>query len=251
MPNPLHLYEALFARYGDLHWWPAQTPYEMMVGAVLTQNTAWTNVEKAIANFNGNLTPERVEGMDTAALTEIIRPAGFFNQKCVYLKALTAWYKRYNYSTEKAARREPDALRNELLSVRGIGRETADCLLLYAFGHTSFVVDAYTLRLFKRLPVTEVKHDYENVRSFMQANLPRDVFLYRNFHACIVENAKIYCRAKPRCTGEDYSPGRDYYPSRANNPGESPSPKPSCLDCARPSPMACPLQTICRFTGPG
>jgi endonuclease-3 related protein len=194
------IYDALFARYGNLNWWPAKTPYEVIVGAVLTQNTAWGNVEKTIANFAGDLSPERVMALDMDALTKIIRPAGFFNQKAAYLKEVTAWFGRYGFSVS-AVRKLPLAqARAELLSVRGVGHETADSILLYAFGFPSFVVDAYTMRLLSRLPV-DAGERYEKVKTYFESNIPRDAGIYNNFHALIVINAKEYCRKKPVCEG--------------------------------------------------
>jgi endonuclease-3 related protein len=194
------IYEALFARYGELRWWPAKTPYEVMVGAVLTQNTAWSNVEKAIANFGENLSPEIILNADAAALTEIIRPAGFFNQKAAYLKAVTKWFEKYAFDVS-AVRNEPLAkVRAELISTRGVGRETADSILLYAFGFPTFVVDAYTVRLCYRYPV-EAGKNYEAIKAYFEGNLERSADIYNNFHALIVINAKEHCRKKPLCGG--------------------------------------------------
>jgi endonuclease-3 related protein len=194
------IYRALFARYGNLRWWPAKTPYEVIVGAILTQNTAWTNVERAIANFSDDLSPERVMNLDMNSLAEIIRPAGFFNQKARYLREVTAWFGRYDFDVS-AARKLPLArIRAELLSVRGVGNETADSILLYAFGFPSFVADAYTARLLSRLPIDAGK-GYENVKAYFERELPRDVEIYNNFHALIVVNAKEHCRKKPVCEG--------------------------------------------------
>jgi endonuclease-3 related protein len=137
------IYRALFARYGNLRWWPAKTPYEVIVGAILTQNTAWGNVEKAIANFAGDLSPQRVVGLDLETLIEIIRPAGFFNQKAAYLREVTAWFGKYGFNATAVRKLPLEQIRAELLSVRGVGNETADSILLYAFGFPSFVVDAY------------------------------------------------------------------------------------------------------------
>ncbi len=198
--KPLFIYETLYARYGDLHWWPARTPYEVMVGAVLTQNTAWGNVEKAIANFGEDLLPETVADIDLAALTEIIRPAGFFNQKANYLKAVTAWYARYGYDVPTVRKEPLSRLRAELLSTKGVGQETADSILLYAFGFPTFVVDAYTIRLCGRYPM-EAGTGYSAVKAFFEGNVPRSAEVYNNFHALIVINAKEYCRKNPRCTG--------------------------------------------------
>jgi len=141
----LTIYEKLNAHYGDLKWWPAKTPYEVIVGAVLTQNTSWSNVEKAIANFGENLSPQFVRDADSTELIEIIRPAGFFNQKAVYLKAVTDWFAKYDFDVATVRRKPLEKLRPELLSVKGIGKETADSILLYAFGFPTFVVDAYTV----------------------------------------------------------------------------------------------------------
>lgn len=196
----LSIYETLFAHYGELHWWPAKTSYEVVVGAVLTQNTAWGNVEKAIANFGENLSPETVANASLAELSETIRPAGFFNQKAGYLKAVTAWYARYGHDVS-AIQREPLAkLRAELLSTKGIGQETADAILLYAFGFPTFVVDAYTVRLCGRYPI-EAGKGYAAVKAYFEGNLPQSAKVYNSFHALVVTNAKAHCRKKPSCEG--------------------------------------------------
>ena len=194
----LSIYETLLAHYGELHWWPAETPYEMMVGAVLTQNTAWGNVEKAIANFGGNLSPEDVADANLAELTEIIRPAGFFNQKAAYLKAVTEWFAKYGYDVPTVQREPLTKLRTELLSTKGVGQETADAILLYAFGFPTFVVDAYTVRFCGRYPL-EAGKGYSEVKAFFEGALPRSSEVYNNFHALIVINAKENCRKKPAC----------------------------------------------------
>jgi len=194
------IYTRFEQRYGNLNWWPGETPYEVMVGAVLTQNTAWTNVEKAIANFEGRLSPEFVEGISTEELVDIIRPAGFFNQKAGYLKAVTQWFKQYRYCVDTARQRDFAELRNELLAVRGVGRETADSILLYALNLPTFVIDAYTVRLLTRLGF-DVPKKYDDVKALFETNLLREVGLFNNYHACIVINAKEHCRAKPICEG--------------------------------------------------
>jgi len=205
------IYELLHAHYGDLNWWPgthgraaceasdqpAQTPYEVMVGAVLTQNTAWGNVEKAIANF-ATLSPEVVAGMEMDELIEIIRPSGFFNQKAVYLKSVTRWFASYDYAVA-AVQREPfEKLRTELFSTKGVGKETADSILLYAFGFPTFVVDAYTIRLCERLPI-DIDKKYDAVKAHFEASLDSDAGIFNNYHAMIVINAKEHCRKKPKC----------------------------------------------------
>ena len=194
----LSIYQRLLARYGQLHWWPADTVYEVMVGAVLTQNTAWRNVEIALANFGGNISPESVSDMSMEALAQTIRPAGFFNQKSKYLKAMTAWFETYGFDRE-IVRREPlEKVRKQLLAVKGIGRETADSILLYAFGYPIFVVDAYTLRHCRRYPL-DAGNGYEEVRAYFEDGLPKREEVFNNFHAMIVANAKEYCRTRPQC----------------------------------------------------
>lgn len=196
----LSIYEKLLAHYGELHWWPAKTPYEVMAGAVLTQNTAWSNVEKAIANFGGGLSPEAVLSADLAELTQTIRPAGFFNQKAVYLKAVTEWFGRYGFDVPTVQREPLSKLRTELLATKGVGPETADSILLYAFGFPTFVVDAYTVRFCDRYPIGAGK-GYEAVKAHFEQSIPRSADLYNNFHALIVINAKEHCRKKkPDCS---------------------------------------------------
>jgi endonuclease-3 related protein len=171
-----------------------------MVGAVLTQNTAWSNVEKAIAGFGENLSPEFIANVDLVDLTEIIRPAGFFNQKAGYLKAITAWYAGYGYDVSTVREEPLTKLRAELLSTKGVGQETADSILLYAFGFPTFVVDAYTMRLCDRYPI-EAGKSYVAVKAYFEENLPKSAEIYNGFHAQIVINAKEHCRKKPMCDG--------------------------------------------------
>jgi endonuclease-3 related protein len=194
------IHKTLLAHYGDLEWWPANTPYEVMVGAVLTQNTAWGNVEKAIANFGDKLSPETVADIDLAELKDIIHPAGFFNQKALYLKAVTAWYANYGYDVETIQREPLEKLRAELLSTKGVGPETADSILLYAFGLPTFVVDAYTNRLCSRYQI-EAGKGYAAVKATFEKNLPQSAAVYNAFHAEIVINAKEHCKKKPTCEG--------------------------------------------------
>ena len=196
----MHIYEAMLSHYGEPLWWPAETPYEVIVGAVLTQNTAWGNVGKAIANFGDNLTPEAVAEAETVQLIEIIRPTGFFNQKAAYLKAVTNWFSKYNYDVASVQREPLEKIRAELLSTRGVGPETADSILLYAFEFPTFVVDAYTMRFCERLPIDAGK-GYASVKAYFEVNLPRSVKLYNCYHALIVINGKDHCRKRPVCDG--------------------------------------------------
>ncbi len=195
----MDIYERLLSRYGDPRWWPAETPYEVIVGAVLTQNTAWGNVEKAIANF-GEMSPAYVLALTHEKLADIVRPAGFFNSKAGYLQTVTRWYAQYGFSDEAVRRLPHDRVREELLSLKGVGRETADSIMLYAFGFPSFVVDAYTMRLVRRLPLKAGK-DYEAVKAFFEQNLDCDAELFNRYHALIVLNGNRHCRKEPKCDG--------------------------------------------------
>ncbi|SMC33293.1 endonuclease III domain-containing protein [Sporomusa malonica] len=199
--NGLHeLFCTLLHAYNKRHWWPAKTPFEMMVGAILTQNTTWTNVGKAIANFGDRLSPAFIAHVNCDELAQIIRSSGYYNQKAIKLKALTEWYGKYEYTIEKAAHIDGELLRTELLSVKGIGRETADSILLYALHKPFFVIDTYTKRILSRLGY-DIPTAYDDLRLKIEASLPRDVYLYNEFHALIVEHAKRHCKKKPSCAG--------------------------------------------------
>lgn len=193
------LYSTLYSRYGDLGWWPAKDAYEMCIGAILTQNTSWSSVEKAIANFGDRLSPDYVNSISDEELTDIIRPSGFFNQKAERIRILTRWLAKYGYDPANAAA-PTETLRSELLALKGVGRETADSILVYAFGRLSFVVDAYTRRLLGRLGY-DVPQDYDDIRVMIEASIERELYLYNNFHALIVEHCKQHCLKKPRCEG--------------------------------------------------
>lgn len=196
--NISDLYDRLYDYYGDPHWWPAESPYEVIVGAVLTQNTAWKNVVKAIARFDGKLSPADLLALPSEDLSEIIRPAGFFNQKAGYLKAVTKWYASYGFDVATVRREPLHKLRDELLSVKGVGNETADSILLYAFDLPTFVVDAYTARLCARLNVN-VGKGYAQIKKSFEAALPQSSAAYNLMHALIVVHSKQCCRKKPMC----------------------------------------------------
>lgn len=196
----MEVFELLYASYGKRHWWPAKTPYEMMVGAILTQNTAWTNVEKAIENMGDRLTPQFITMVGNEELAGLIRSSGYHNQKAIKLKALTRWFERYDYDIKKAMANDGASLRSELLSVKGVGRETADSILTYAMEKTFFVVDTYTRRLLYRLGL-DIPKDYDDIRIFIEGNIPGDIYIYNEFHALIVCHAKEFCRKNPHCLG--------------------------------------------------
>jgi len=207
MKTPLSLldtFKLLFDRYGPLDWWPAETPFEVCVGAILTQNTAWTNVEKAICALrqSGIMSPETLHNSDPEQLARLIRPAGYFNVKTRRLKDFTAWlFLNHHGSLDRMFAGNWQELRADLLRVRGIGPETADSMLLYAGNKPTFVVDAYTRRLFQRLGLLPEAAGYDDTRALFMKSLPEDVQLFNEYHAQIVEQCKRFCRARPLCNG--------------------------------------------------
>jgi endonuclease-3 related protein len=200
----MNIYGHLFDRFGPLSWWPAETPFEVCIGAILTQNTAWTNVEKAISALKHAevMTPGALRDVDPGQLAQLIRPAGYFNVKSARLKEFVAWlFLHHAGSLEQMFAGEWQSLRTELLQVRGIGPETADSILLYAGHKPTFVVDTYTRRLFHRLGLLPEDAGYDHTRDIFMANLPADAQLFNEYHALIVEQCKQFCRKKPRCSG--------------------------------------------------
>ena len=199
----LRYYEALSGALGPMHWWPAQTPFEVIVGAILTQSTAWGNVERAIANLRtaGVLTAPAMLRISTERLSTLVRPSGYFRQKAKKLKAFVRFLESEFGGSLKRMFRTPTAeLREKLLSVHGIGPETADSILLYAGNHPVFVVDAYTHRMFGRHGITDGAPNYEKVRAMIESSLPKQVELFNEFHALIVNTGKNWCRkSAPRC----------------------------------------------------
>lgn len=194
------MYKRLDRRFGPQGWWPAETPFEVMVGAVLTQNTAWSNVEKAIDTLRAEdlLEPENIHAVHAGTLAEFIRAAGYFNVKAVRLKAMVEWLMEKGGIEALEAMAVKD-LRSELLSVHGIGPETADDILLYAFNHPVFVIDAYTRRLFGRLGLVDEQADYDALRRQFETELGKEADLFNQYHALIVIQAKDVCRKKPHC----------------------------------------------------
>jgi endonuclease-3 related protein len=196
------VYRRLLARYGPQHWWPARTPFEVIVGAVLTQNTAWTNVEQAIANLEAAaaLDAQALLDLPEQRLATLLRPSGYFNVKAARLRAVCTWY--VARGGHARLRRWPSArLRDALLGLHGVGPETADDILLYAFDRPVFVIDAYTRRLFARLGLVEGREPYEALRGACERALGPDAPLYNDYHAQIVQHAKVHCRPRPRCAG--------------------------------------------------
>ncbi len=197
-------YEAMLKACGPQHWWPAETPNEVIIGAILTQNTAWRNVERAIDNLKraGALDWGRLRDLPAEELAELIRPAGTFNVKTRRLKAFVEWFWRnYDADLERMFAVPVRSLREELLSISGIGRETADAILLYAGNLPSFVVDAYTARILYRHGLIDSSADYEEIKELFEYNLPADVPLFNEYHALLVQVGKQHCRSQARCTG--------------------------------------------------
>jgi endonuclease-3 related protein len=196
-------YDAMAAALGPMRWWPAKTPFEVIVGAILTQNTAWSNVEKAIDNLRQArlLTPSALERVPRAQLAKLIRSSGYFRQKAKKLEAFVYHLRtRHGGSLARLFRQPTATLRDELLAVHGIGPETADSILLYAGNHPSFVVDAYTRRILGRHGLTTAKTSYEETRQLFETHLPRDTKLWNEYHALIVNVGKNWCRNRnPRC----------------------------------------------------
>ena len=197
----IQIYNRLLDHFGPQHWWPADTAFEVIVGAILTQNTSWSNVEKAIELLKKEdlLSPVAIDRTPPAKVEEAVRPSGFYRQKAARLKHFTSYLKKnYNFNMGAFISTEGGRLRKELLSLNGIGPETADSILLYAAGKPSFVIDAYTRRMCRRTGIADVK-DYEQLKEFFETNLPKSVKLYNEFHALIVAFAQQYCRVKPIC----------------------------------------------------
>ena len=194
------IFRSLYKAQGPQHWWPAQDRFEVMVGAVLTQNTAWVNVERAIEALNGAgaLDPEAILELSDARLAQLIRPSGYFNVKAARLKSLCRWYVAQG-GWQRLRHWSTDRLRDALLSVHGIGPETADDILLYAFERPVFVVDAYTRRLLDRLGHPRAQSRYDDLRTSIETALGPDTDLYNEYHALIVTHAKHVCRPNPLC----------------------------------------------------
>lgn len=198
----LEIYERLTGYFGDLRWWPAPEPFEMMVGAILTQNTAWRNVEKAITALREKnlLAPAALFCIPEDKLAEIIRPSGYYHLKARRLKAFVRFIlEEYHGSIVEMNAEDLPLLREKLLGVRGIGPETADSILLYGCGKPVFVSDAYTKRILLRHGIVEEDADYRKIQSLFMNHLPRDLYLFNQFHAMIVNTGKSFCRKRPKC----------------------------------------------------
>ncbi|MHB8104807.1 MAG: endonuclease [Dehalococcoidales bacterium] len=198
----LYIYQRLFAKYGPQHWWPAEEPFEVIVGAILTQSAAWTNVEKAIKNLKlaGALQPDALRKLPQDKLASLIHSCGYYNVKARKLKAFAAWFgERYNDDLKKLFAQDIGRLREQLLDIYGIGEETADSIILYAGNKPFFVIDAYTRRIMGRLGLEPQNNSYAAWQTLFMANLPADAVLFNEYHALLVRLGKEVCRTRPLC----------------------------------------------------
>lgn len=198
----LRLYRALLHRFGPQHWWPGRTPYEVAVGALLVQHTAWTGAARAVAALRARrlLTPDRLGEAGEGELARVIRAAGTYRLKARRLRAFSRWLAARFGGSFRPMRRAPLApLRRDLLTVAGLGPETADAILLYAAGRPVFVADAYARRVLFRHRLIRRGARYEKVRAFFEAHLPSDPALFNEYHALLVALGKAYCRTIPQC----------------------------------------------------
>ncbi len=198
------VYTALLETYGAQHWWPGATPFEIIVGAILTQRVSWSNVEQAIAALKeaGLMDPASLAGASLERVASLVRPCLYYNAKAEKLRAfLDLLFERHGGDLSCLLALPMDSLRGELLTVRGIGEETADAIILYAAGKPSFVVDAYTRRILTRLGLVEERVRYNELRGFLMASLPADVAMYNEYHALLVRHGKERCRPRPACAG--------------------------------------------------
>ncbi len=196
------IYQRLFEHYGPQHWWPAEDSFEVVVGAILTQSAAWINVESAINNLKSEdaLNPVAMRQIPVDKLADLIRPSGYFNVKARKLKAfVNRLGDRYENSLDRMFAHDIPDLRDELLSIYGIGAETADSIILYAARKPIFVIDAYTHRIMKRLGLSSGKGDYAGLQPLFMENLPHDEKLFNEYHALFVWHGKVTCKKAPLC----------------------------------------------------
>ena len=198
----MDMYHSMFGYFGPQKWWPGESGLEIMVGAVLTQNTNWKNVEKAISNLKQRdmLSIRGLQSLSLEALAEAIRPSGYYNVKAKRLKNLIAFLsKRYHGDLSRFLQEGTDVIKKDLLSVKGVGLETADSILLYAAQRPVFVIDAYTFRILRRHSMIADQATYHELQALFEEHLPADTTLFNEFHALIVMTGKAFCRPKPPC----------------------------------------------------
>lgn len=196
------IYHKLMANYGPQHWWPAPEPFEVIVGAILTQSASWTNVEKAITSLKtaGVLNPQALRQLPDDEVARLIHSSGYYNAKTQKLKSFARWLREnYNDNLDKLFASSVDDLRHQLLAVYGIGYETADSIILYAANKPIFVIDAYTRRIIKRIGLAPKSDTYAAYQAIFMSNLPSDAALFNEYHALLVCLAKNICRPHPFC----------------------------------------------------
>ncbi len=196
------IYRRLLAHYGPQHWWPAEEPFEVIVGAILTQSAAWGNVEKAIANLReaDALSSKALRSLSTPKLAKLVRPCGYYNAKALKLKSFAYWLgNHHDDDLDSLFASSVEDLRQKLLSINGIGQETADSIILYAAGKPIFVVDAYTRRIISRLGLAPAKNSYADYQALFMGNLPPDAALFNEYHALLVCLGKKVCHPRPLC----------------------------------------------------
>jgi len=214
------IYSSLLKRYGVQGWWPVLNPgtgcsvysggfpsgsrtmFEICIGAILTQNVAWKNVEKSLMQLksSGLLSPRILHETENSVIAGLIRSSGYYNQKAIKIKSFLDWFRGYGYSFSRLQKLDTAVLRKELLSVRGIGPETADSILLYALNRKIFVVDAYTRRIFSRLGLVDPSCTYDDLQLFFHKKFHSDTAGYNEYHALIVAHGKEICKNRPLCT---------------------------------------------------
>ena len=198
----IDIYRRLLDRFGPQHWWPAEGPFEVIVGAILTQSAAWGNVEKAMANLKQAeaLSSAKLRRLQLPRLAKMIHPCGYNNAKALKLKSFAFWLgNHYDDDLDSLFAVDTDDLRQQLLSVHGIGRETADSILLYAAGKPVFVIDAYTRRILSRIGLVPGKDSYDGYQAFFMEHLPADAAMFNEYHALLVRLGKDFCRRRPLC----------------------------------------------------
>jgi len=198
------LYNSLQGRYGPQNWWPADSALECILGTILTQNTAWKNVEKAIKNLKSNdlISIEKFDSLPTKRLATLIRSSGYFNQKAIKIKNFINFVKKdYGGDLGKMLDEDTDELREKLLQIKGIGPETVDSILLYAAKKPIFVVDAYTYRILSRHGLIPEQTSYNEIQELIMDSVPKDTQIYNEYHALLVKVGKEHCRKKPLCEG--------------------------------------------------
>jgi len=196
------IYNDLYQAFGPRNWWPAESAFEVMIGAILTQNTSWNNVEKAIRNLKkkGVLSPEGIRNLSKLKLAYLIKPAGYYRVKTGRLKAFVNFlFEEYKGNINRMKLESVETLREKLLKIHGIGPETADSILLYALEKPIFVVDAYTRRILSRHKLISAKASYNEIQGLFMNNLPKDEKLFNEYHALFVHLGKTLCKKIPKC----------------------------------------------------